>query len=74
MREAERLCDRIAILHRGRMLTEGAVDELRHRHGQTDLEELFFHLIRDAEQLALASPDDYTGISPALTSAATETL
>jgi sodium transport system ATP-binding protein len=73
MREAERLCDRIAILHRGRMLTEGAVDELRHRHGQTDLEELFFHLIRDAEQLALASPDDYAGTSPALVSTAIET-
>lgn len=63
MREAERLCDRIAILHRGRMLTEGGVDELRQQHGESDLEELFFHLIRDAEQLALESPGDYVWAS-----------
>ena len=73
MREAERLCDRIAILHRGRMLTEGGVDDLRERHGQTDLEELFFHLIRDAEELALASPNDYVWASQGGASLATET-
>ena len=28
MREAERLCDRIAIMHRGRILAEGTLDEL----------------------------------------------
>lgn len=55
MHEAERLCDRIAILHRGRMLTEGTFDQLRARHGQADLEELFFRLIREAEELILSS-------------------
>ena len=29
MREAERLCDRIAIMHRGRILAEGTLAELR---------------------------------------------
>lgn len=46
MREAERLCDRIGIIHRGKILTEGTLAELADRHGQPDLEELFFQLIR----------------------------
>ncbi len=45
MREAERLCDRVAILHRGQILAEGTLDELRDMHHQRDLEELFFQLI-----------------------------
>jgi sodium transport system ATP-binding protein len=45
MREAERVCDRIAIMHRGCILAEGSLDELRDRHTQRDLEELFFQLI-----------------------------
>jgi sodium transport system ATP-binding protein len=53
MREAERLCDRIAILHRGRLLAEGTLDELRDRYHERDLEELFFRLIsRHDERLA----------------------
>ncbi len=47
MREAEKLCDRIAIMHRGHILAEGVLDELRQRHGEQDLEELFFQLISD---------------------------
>ena len=50
MREAERLCDRVAIIHRGKILTEGTLDELRERHHEHDLEELFFHLIRQHDQ------------------------
>lgn len=45
MREAEKLCDRIAIIHRGRILVEGTLEELRDLHSQHDLEELFFQLI-----------------------------
>jgi sodium transport system ATP-binding protein len=45
MREAEKLCDRIAILHRGHILAEGTLEELRDRHHERDLEELFFQLI-----------------------------
>jgi sodium transport system ATP-binding protein len=45
LREAERLCDRIAIMHRGRLLAEGTLEELRDRHAERDLEELFFQLI-----------------------------
>lgn len=45
MREAEKLCDRIAILHRGNVLAEGTLESLRREHGENDLEELFFQLI-----------------------------
>jgi sodium transport system ATP-binding protein len=45
MREAEKLCDRIAIMHRGSILAEGTLEELRALHHEHDLEELFFHLI-----------------------------
>jgi sodium transport system ATP-binding protein len=45
MSEAEKLCDRIAIMHRGKILAEGGLDELRDRHEERDLEELFFQLI-----------------------------
>jgi sodium transport system ATP-binding protein len=72
MREAERLCDRIAILYRGRMLTEGTVDELRERHGQSDLEDLFYDLILDAERVALASPEAYAWNSEVRTPTASE--
>ncbi len=50
MREAEKLCDRIAIMHRGRILAEGTLEELRDRHAQRDLEELFFQLIRQHDR------------------------
>lgn len=49
MREAERLCNRIAIMHRGQILAEGTLAELREEHQESELEELFFRLIRSQE-------------------------
>src|SRR5262245_57332829 len=45
MREVERLCDRVAIVSRGRVQACGTLAELRQRHRQDDLEELFFTLV-----------------------------
>jgi sodium transport system ATP-binding protein len=45
MREVEKLCDHVAIVSKGRMQTAGTLEELRERHGQEDLEELFFQLV-----------------------------
>jgi ABC-2 type transport system ATP-binding protein len=39
--EAERLSDRIGILHDGRLVAEGTADELRATHGATALEDVF---------------------------------
>jgi sodium transport system ATP-binding protein len=50
LREAERLCDRIAIMHRGRILVEGSLDELRESCQYDDLEELFYQLICRSEE------------------------
>ena len=39
MREAERLCDRVAIMHRGKILAEGSVAGFVTEHEGADLEE-----------------------------------
>ena len=43
--EAERLCDRFGLLHRGRLRHEGTLDELRVRTGRQQLVEMFFDLL-----------------------------
>ncbi|HZZ82841.1 MAG TPA: ATP-binding cassette domain-containing protein [Gemmataceae bacterium] len=45
MREVEKLCDRVAIVSKGKIQAAGRLDELRQQHGQEDLEELFFQLV-----------------------------
>jgi sodium transport system ATP-binding protein len=50
MREVEKLCDRTAIIHKGRILAAGKPAELQARYGQTDFEEVFFGLISQAEE------------------------
>jgi sodium transport system ATP-binding protein len=47
MREVERLCDRVAIVSRGRIQACGTLAELRSRYGEDDLEELFFRLVTE---------------------------
>ncbi len=49
MREAERLCDRIAIIHEGAIRAIGTLEEFRTQHGQQDLEDLFFAMISATE-------------------------
>jgi sodium transport system ATP-binding protein len=57
MREAEKLCDRIAIIHRGSILAEGSLRELIDRHQAPDLEELFFQLISQHDELHAVTDD-----------------
>ena len=45
MREAEKLCDRLAIISQGKVQVSGRLDELREKYRQNDLEELFFQLV-----------------------------
>ena len=61
MREAEKLCNRLAIMYRGHILAEGTLEQLRDTHRERDLEELFFRLISDHERRRLeegAADDD----------------
>jgi len=48
MSEVEKLCDVIGVIHGGRLLAEGSLAELRARHGLTDLEDIFVHLVEGA--------------------------
>jgi sodium transport system ATP-binding protein len=50
MREAEKLCDRIAIVHKGKILASGTLEQLCARYRQDDLEELFFDLITEHDR------------------------
>jgi sodium transport system ATP-binding protein len=45
MREVEKLCDRVAIVARGKIRACGTLSELRAEHQQDDVEELFFRLV-----------------------------
>ena len=47
---AERMADRIGIIQRGRLIAEGALDELRARAGERDatLEDVFLELTATA--------------------------
>ncbi len=45
MREVEKLCDRVAIIAKGRIQAAGTLSDLRDKHQEHDLEELFFQLV-----------------------------
>ena len=45
MREVEKICNRVAIVSKGKIQASGTLEELRERHKQRDLEELFFQLV-----------------------------
>lgn len=62
MREVERLCDRVAIMHQGRILALGTLDELRSNFAENDLEEIFFRLI--SAQADAAESGDGDGTRP----------
>jgi sodium transport system ATP-binding protein len=49
MHEVEKLCSRVAIIHKGRVQAEGTPGELLQEFDQPDLEELFFYLVERAE-------------------------
>jgi ABC-2 type transport system ATP-binding protein len=51
---AERLCDRVIIMHKGRLLTEGTLGELQQRAQMesSTLEEVFLRLTEESEQEA----------------------
>ena len=41
MREVERVCDQVAIMHNGKILCEGTQEDLREQFNQNDLEDVF---------------------------------
>jgi len=49
MKEAEELCDRIAVIHKGRIITIASPKELMDRTKTRSLEEVFLQLTRDSD-------------------------
>ncbi|MBN1295732.1 ATP-binding cassette domain-containing protein [bacterium] len=49
MSEVEKLCDRIAIIHKGKLQAIGTLDELRKQTGERYLEDIFFSLMDPGE-------------------------
>ncbi|MHB9131201.1 MAG: ABC transporter ATP-binding protein [Armatimonadota bacterium] len=49
MSEAEKLCDRIAIVHRGRLHACDTLDGLRAETGEFYLEDIFIHIVQRSE-------------------------
>jgi sodium transport system ATP-binding protein len=45
MREVEKLCDHIGIIHNGKLLAEGTLTQLRERFAVQDLEDLFVKVV-----------------------------
>ncbi|MDT8340863.1 MAG: ABC transporter ATP-binding protein [Longimicrobiales bacterium] len=54
MSEVEKLCDRIGIIHRGRLLALGTLEELRERTGRHYLEDVFVHYVTREEGVDVA--------------------
>ncbi len=59
MREAERLADRIVLIHRGKILTEGSLEYLREHTGQTDLDDIFVHYVNNSEDEVEVKADEF---------------
>jgi ABC-2 type transport system ATP-binding protein/sodium transport system ATP-binding protein len=54
--QAERLCTRFGLLHQGRLVSEGTLDELRQRTACATLVEMFLKLSEVGPALTPVSP------------------
>jgi len=52
MSEAERLCDDIAIIHHGKIIALGTIDQLRQRTGEEKVEDVFLAFLEAADAQA----------------------
>ncbi len=50
MSEAEEMCDRVAIIYKGKILDMGKKEELKEKYGKTTLEETFIELMRREDE------------------------
>jgi sodium transport system ATP-binding protein len=51
MGEIEKMCDRIVIIHKGKLRFEGTIAALRQAYGMNDLDELFMRVVEGGEQV-----------------------
>src|SRR5215470_6767698 len=45
MREVEKLCDVVGIIQNGKLLAEGTIEQLRQKHGLSDMEDIFVKIV-----------------------------
>jgi sodium transport system ATP-binding protein len=50
MSEVERLCDQVAIMHRGNIIAAGSLEKLAEQFEIDDFEELFYQLVASNER------------------------
>jgi ABC-2 type transport system ATP-binding protein len=46
MKEVERLCDKIVMMKKGKIVDKGTCDELINKHGRKNLEDTFLKIAR----------------------------
>jgi sodium transport system ATP-binding protein len=49
MAEVEKICDRVGIIHGGRLRAQGPLAALRETYGETDLEEIFVRIVSEPQ-------------------------
>lgn len=45
MQEIEKLCDRVVIIHKGKLIEQGTIEELKIKYSNNDMEDIFIKLI-----------------------------
>jgi heme ABC exporter ATP-binding subunit CcmA len=55
--EAEAICHRFGLLHKGRLVGEGTLDELRQRTGRERLSDIFLHVI-EADEASVGTAEE----------------
>jgi len=51
LEQAQRVCSRFGLLHKGKMVLEGTMEELKSQTGRNDLVEMFVDLLQGQENL-----------------------
>lgn len=50
MNEVERLCDRIIIIHKGAVIENGTIDEIKNKYSNDNMEEIFMNLVGEINE------------------------
>jgi len=50
MEEVQKLCDRIIIIHKGKMVEQGTINELKAKYNSDDMEQIFMNLVGDKNE------------------------
>lgn len=59
MREAERLADRIVMIHKGKILTQGTLEAMREESSLTDLDDIFVYYVNQANQEVKVAANEF---------------